>query len=616
MLAQLKRDPLLGWPILKWMVIAALNASVVFGVVTGMTAWSGDTRTPGWISIVTASLLMWLPAGFIFFLSPFGRRCNDLDLGLPIHAKRLWLSHLIAALLAGGLLLVSSGGLLVLTYGLAGRFAPGTISSHPPLARLALPCAAALLITVVVLQSRFPSRHRIPRNGRFLAHAGLMLAAGYFLILLLSMPRVPYSIIVIVFALTVAYRTYHSLPPAFAVVPRESEDGEGGSLSLHSEWEQTPAATRGGALFFPFLLTRAMYQIMSKKRAGIAAIYLFLIVWGLLISGLPGMKLGWNEDLALYNLTLTLYTLLVTLAAPLARMYPFDPLPVSRRFLFAFLVWPPLLALSAGYFAGQLALPADHGAALVQFQQEESPGQFPPYPLKYPAVRVPAQFCRIAWDGKAPQNTSPWGEAHDAWQMPLFKGSRITVYSPFSTPRESSAAFVALQLSRAIETVYGQAIPPEVVRDRYLTGANDGVVFRQTGLSQDYPDLQAPRLVRFYPTLALATVLAWLTLMMVYLRTCRASLSDGVRKVTFIGILGGALVIHLLFVVAFVTQFIRPDAVSAFWRILAYQAGLMLPGGDMAVWLICALVFAGAYWLAQRVFERIEMPTPRTSRDE
>ena len=107
MFAQLRRDPLVGWPIAKWTVIAALNASVVFGVFTGMMAWYGGAITPAWASTVTTALLIWFPLGFIFFQGPFGRRCCDLDLGLPIHAKRLWLSHLIMSVLGGGILLIT-----------------------------------------------------------------------------------------------------------------------------------------------------------------------------------------------------------------------------------------------------------------------------------------------------------------------------------------------------------------------------------------------------------------------------------------------------------------------------------------------------------------------------
>ena len=102
--------------------------------------------------------------------------------------------------------------------------------------------------------------------------------------------------------------------------------------------------------------------------------------------------------------------------------------------------------------------------------------------------------------------------------------------------------------------------------------------------------------------------------MAVYLRTCRASLSDGVRRAAFMGILAGTLALHVALVASFIAQFIRPDAVAAFWRVLVHRASLMLPGGSLAVWLSCALVFAGVYWLTQREFERIEMPAPRTTR--
>ena len=202
--------------------------------------------------------------------------------------------------------------------------------------------------------------------------------------------------------------------------------------------------------------------------------------------------------------------------------------------------------------------------------------------------------------------------------MPLFKGSRIKVFSPFSTPRESSATFVALQLSRAIEAVYGRAIPAEIIRYRYLIDTEEGVELKEEGmpLLRDYPNLRSPRIVHFYPTLALVVVVASLALMIVYLRTCRASLGDWVRKAAFVGILSGTMALHVALLASFVTQFIQPDAASTFWRVLVYRASLALPGGELAVWFICALVFAGAYRVTEAEFECIEMPTPRTARDE
>ncbi len=618
MLAQLRRDPLVGWPTAKWIVIAALNASVVFGVFTGMMAWYGGAITPAWANTVTTALLIWFPLGFIFFQGPFGQRCCDLDLGLPIHARKLWLSHLIVSVLGGGILLITCGGLLGLFHLLAGRLVPGFASLAPQLQRLALPCSAMLLLVVVLLQNCNAPLHRIPHRKKFRSYAALMLAAGYVLILLLSNQRLPVSLIVVALALFIAYRTYRSVPPSFTVAAHEPGSRKNADSTLPSAWVEISGRGRGAGRSFVLVLTRAAFQIMSKKRFGLVLAYLFLVLWGLVISGYIGKKLGWNEDLALYYITLTLYTLLVPLLSPLARMYPLDPLPISRRLLFAFLVWPSVLALSAGYAAGWLALPAAGEAALVQFQRRESPCQFPPYPLKYPAVRVPAQYCRIAWDGKVPQNTSPWGESHDAWQMPLFRGSRIKVFSPFSTPRESSATFVALQLSRAVEAVYGRIIPSEVIRDRYLVDTEAGVVLKEEEipLLRDYQELRPPGIVHFYPTLALVVVVASLALMIVYLRTCRASLGDWVRKATFVGILSGTMALHLAFLVSFMTGFIRPDAASTFWRVFVYRASLALPGGELAVWFICVLVLAGVYRLTEGEFQRIELPTPRAAREE
>ena len=96
-------------------------------------------------------------------------------------------------------------------------------------------------------------------------------------------------------------------------------------------------------------------------------------------------------------------------------------------------------------------------------------------------VSVPYANLEIAWDGEVPELTSPWGEHHPASSSPLFRGSKATLYSPFNSPDEGSAAFEAHLTSRAIESVHGISIPPEEVQERYFEVDGDRLVGLKRG---------------------------------------------------------------------------------------------------------------------------------------
>ncbi len=59
--------------------------------------------------------------------------------------------------------------------------------------------------------------------------------------------------------------------------------------------------------------------------------------------------------------------------------------------------------------------------------------------------------------------------------------------------------------------------------------------------------------------------------------------------------------------VAVVTGFMKIEAARGFPEILIRQLGETVPG-TLAAWGGSALLLAGAYWLAQARFERIELP--------
>jgi hypothetical protein len=331
--------------------------------------------------------------------------------------------------------------------------------------------------------------------------------------------------------------------------------------------------------------------------------------WGLLISGLPA---AWRyADLPQFSyVILTGYLLLSFLPAQMRRLPVIDAWPVSRRRLFAFLMLPPLLALAAGLGSGRIgALLLEKSRPQILYQQKES-AFFPPYPWKTPLIRVPAQYCGIAWDGRPPELTSPWGESRPAWSHPLYRGSRIVVYAPFSTSEVGSPRFVALQISRAIQAIYGKSVPWEEVLSRYLETEGDGGVRLKGGelaLLADYPDLEPQGDIPLFPLLLLMSATVWLIMAGVFLRSCRAHVTDAGRVRTFAVLAAFAIATTMAQLGVMVAGLLRPDAGAAFLRILLLRYAAAAPGGEWILWIVCFLWLSVLYGLVQNRFDRIEV---------
>jgi hypothetical protein len=338
--------------------------------------------------------------------------------------------------------------------------------------------------------------------------------------------------------------------------------------------------------------------------------YPFIVLWGVLISGAV-----LSESFGYWMLFLSAYLLFAFLPAAMAQLYALDPLPLSRRRIFALIVVPLLLLLSAGYGAGWTAVRLlGEPSPRVRFQEAASEGVVPPYPSQPATVRVPAGLCRIAWDGQPPQNVSPWGEAHPPWTVPLVSGGTAVLYSPYSTPEGSSPEFVALQISRAVEAVYGKSIPPSEIQTRYLEVDDQGaVVPRKAGgltLRHDYPDLIARRGVPRFPVFMLITLVLYLLTSSVYFRSYRVTVSDRRRLVIFFTLGGCLFVLHLVLTVLFITRAIREVAFSGVMTIFTHAMTTFLPGGVFTLWVVCALLTWGVYRFAESRFERVEAAMP------
>ena len=135
MLGHILRDPAMR-TLPLWVAMSALSTSALISFIRLNSLKSG---TP--ISYWSALLACW--CGIAIYLG-FGKlrvRCNSFDMTLPVPARRQWLAHVLAVLLAGALIAAASLVVVYLHLLLPNRGIPVEIS-FPVLASTAYICVS------------------------------------------------------------------------------------------------------------------------------------------------------------------------------------------------------------------------------------------------------------------------------------------------------------------------------------------------------------------------------------------------------------------------------------------------------------------------------------------
>ncbi len=323
-----------------------------------------DFQTAPW------ALVPWFPLALYLLLLRDGR-AGELDLTLPIPARRLWLAHLLALGLGAAAVLTVSAVLMALRAQVVGE--PGAVAE---VTVTALRFAVGLGVVLALTQSYEPalvahasaatpvSRHDLFR----LAVLGgvpvivLVLEVGWLLALLGA-------------ALMLTFRTWRSLPPALilelseppapaaatvaeprAAGPREAgpRPGEPRSPAVH-RWRF--ARRRGPAV----RLARLFLHLHAHGGRKPHQVFVWCFGWpawlllGLGLSrGAPPVGDIVGTLLLLMGLPSLLAALWIPLALTLRLMTMLDPLPLSRRFLFAASTLPATAALALGLGIGAL----------------------------------------------------------------------------------------------------------------------------------------------------------------------------------------------------------------------------------------------------------------------
>jgi hypothetical protein len=600
-LAMIRRDAALrGWPF--WLLVLGVNSGVVMGIL-----YAGARRGGEPISAPAFLLAAWLGVAIYLVAGPVRTRCSSLHLTLPLSSRRLWFVH-AGAVSIGGLGIALAGVVTMLGQArlLGGVLAPGL-----DVPGLVAHLGAGVVLAVLLLQSPRPGLIRIPFTRGYALWAAAVLAAVPALTVVLNGMGAPWVLLTALLAAGVGYRASRVIPGSLSLIPLEGAvPRDGGARGETAGAQRPPAEAAAGESALEarpgrWILASALLRGVSagpKEWMGIPFTLLFAALMG---GGLAMMERN-LEGLRFFYLPFMSYMLFSLVGPRLGRLHTLDPLPVSRRVLFAVLVLPYFALLCVGYAVGSLGA-ARVAARSDQVEYRETGSGY--------RVRVPRSICEIAWDGRVPAIVSPEGESRVPSPVPLWRGSRAVLYSPYDTPPGSSVDFVAFQLSRALGVVFGVSVSAREIAGRYLDTRADGLVVPagngvsfQRHIAGLTPRGHGP----VFPIVMALVCVPWLLLTAMLLRSYRAGISDAARQRLMWTVVTVVLVLTLGALALVVAGFTGMWLFQVLVEIPARVIGASTPA-IVATWILAAALVLGAYRVAQARFLRMEIP-PRPTR--
>ncbi|MFH1843232.1 MAG: hypothetical protein ABIF77_08480 [bacterium] len=542
-------------------------------------------------------------SGFALVLPKAARRCREFDLGLPVSASELWKGHLGALLLvcliqqAICLLILGGGNLLAIS-----SSSDASTAWFDPVRLLVIP-SGCLALAIVLLFGFGARTHRLDLGPSYVARRLAALALAVFLAWLLTWLPPLFGLIPWIIAAFLASLARRSLPAAFSIAqdpPHVVERRLAGETVLAGEgqaaatWIVGPVRSSWSARRLEFW---TIHRGLSKGWTTILVGFPLIFVFGLLISGL--LEALWTESPIRFTFVmLTAYLLMSTMGTPLGKLTVLESLPISRDRIFAVIVLPTIVSFLAGYGVGRLAV--NH---LIE----------PEEVIRYEDccdgwhVLVPERYWVLASGGEVPVVTSPHGESIESYSLPLVRNRTAVMYNPFTTGPDCSVEFVAWQLSRAVEAVYGERISPEEVRMSYLDQDEDGrVKLRDHGLSlrADHPDWRERPGGPVMPLLIGPSCVLWMIVLGLYLGSLRAGLSPGAIKGRYWGLMVGLLALHLGQFLLAIFNIVELDLVLGLIEQTIRQVGST--GGIVAVFAGNVAITTVAYLVVRRRFRFLE----------
>jgi hypothetical protein len=577
----------------KLMALTAVSGTLVVNVLTFRAAQTGDPVGFGAVDGLLLQAVILVGFAGILFKSVAARRCRPWEAALPVSSFVLWRSHHLA-LIASGLLSMLVTGAVVAVF-------VATMRAVTELDLLSLKQLALLMVRPALLVMAISGAVAIRRVdlADLAADAGwprlraLLVVALYLLLAGLSFLPLIVSIIP-VFAVTIwAVSKGAQLPPVLESQPICSDAGQDvtGAVGLDE-----PIAASGRVA--SKTIQRQLFKWPATWIVGLP----FILLFGVLLGGyIPGK--GFSDDsMRVVQYFIVVYLLLAFSGHFMENLYRVDHLPVSRRRLLLWLTMPGLICVSLGYITSQSFLNRSQLAnEQIRFVNEEEN-----YGLK-----VPVEFFNLSATGDVPPIFDPQGEEAEAFSVPVMKGLPWRLWKAHTTPNGMGMEFVAWQISRAVEALYGAQIPPAEIQDRYLEiGPAGRVVVREPGLTlqADYPDLRSAYRGPVYPLLVGSICIVYLLVLGLFFSFFRAGVTIKKGRIAFWGLMVGLFALHIGVYATLIIGWTEDWILTGALLSVARSAAATGVGSQALIWF-CFAVLAGLSWVwMERRFAAVEAP--------
>lgn len=520
-------------------------------------------------------------------------RSSRLALSLPLTTRRVW------AVRTGCLVAVAvlSVGVLAATLGLSLDPETGRPAMNPAIAVAGLRSAATVLVLVFLYQLPQAGRDRIPVTAPYIVYL-IFTSLVTLALSAVGLTSFAGTLFLAVVAGGLGVYTALRLPVTFSAGPTLAEsETQAWSRPDENEVVTGPLVEEGllGDARHP---ARTLHWVLFRAlKNNVLAWFLILIVAASATVVTLEFFDGTNAFLPLFFLVLYHLPLMQT---ALENMAPFDPLPISRRVLWAHSAGPIIVATAAGVSVA-LVIGALNPQTVAQIEFSRC------------CVKVPWEYMEISRDGSVPTITAAWGESSTPRAHRLWRGAAVALYDPFEVGPESSPRFIEYQMRRAVEAVYGIPVPDALSDPAYRvpTDFGDGIDRGAFSLDVTRGRSAADRL-----RTAAVAVLVLTLLLTVMLVLALLQFGSSVHRTVFKRASIGMLI--LLVVVVVVVSVARLLGMTEVWYVGALLSIGMrslahwLPGPTWLLWIVCGTSWAGAYLLLERIFSSVEFPREKT----
>ena len=353
MIDLLRRDPTLR-ALPRWLIVVPMVVSF-FELIRIYRLTTVVDSEPAWGDLLSA-MGLWSVLALWMLLGKTAQQCTEFDLALPLSTRRLWRAHLVAVVLAGLLMLATAIGAVALPSWLLTTFLTDRMIPSTGITAMMLPAAACLCAALAALQTPGRALYRTPLSWRQAVRVGAVITVAGAVTLWFATLSAWLAVLPALLATGLVWRIYTALPEAFVLLPRDAvtpvrrpsgaaAEGAGGNVNPPA---LLPAGGAGRwrtyLVFFRVLAGGVAPGQLLQVPVTMVGLP-FLVPWGTALAGF------WTVDtvLSFTLVPMTAYILFALMAAPLTQLRVLDPLPVSRRFIFAAAVLPGLALVSLGY---------------------------------------------------------------------------------------------------------------------------------------------------------------------------------------------------------------------------------------------------------------------------